>query len=197
MNSHEGRLIQEWIHEDRRFVMHMARWSDLASYAAMHRELHQERVMASPCSGELPRAGELLSKRLIQADTGTGGMMLVEADGRVVAEGTLTPSNGDGSITLGLLVLDGYRDLGLGRRLMLALEDEARRLGNRRLDLTVWGANDRAYHLYTDMGYREMGRFPDWIKSDLSPTGKSDLIWMVKDLGQKAPHDVAPCVSSW
>lgn len=51
-----------------------------------------------------------------------------------------------------------------------------------RVDLTVWSANERGYHLYTSMGYREIGRFPDWIRSDLTPGGTSDLVWMLKDL---------------
>lgn len=177
-----GRVIEEWDRDGRRFVMRTACWDDLESYGAMHRELYQERVMACPRNADTKVAGEMLGQRLTQDATGTGLLLVVVADGRIVAEGTLSPSNGDGSITLGLLVLEEYRDLGLGRRLMAALEAEARRLGKRRIDLTVWGANDRAYHLYSAMGYREMGRFPDWHRSDLSPTGVSDLIWMLKDL---------------
>ena len=103
-------------------------------------------------------------------------------DGRIVGEGTLQRSNGDGSITLGLLILKDFRDKGIGRRLMGALEGEARRLGRRRIDLTVWSANERGYHLYTSMDYREIGRFPDWVRSDLAPGGTSDLVWMLKDL---------------
>jgi len=162
--------------------MRTACWSDLDAYAAMHRALYRERVMASMWNADARIGGELLSKRLIHAATGQGLLLLVESDGRIVGEGTLSPSNGDGAITLGLLILAECRDMGIGRRLMTALEDEARRLGKRRLDLTVWGANPRACHLYGSMGYREIGRFPDWIRSDLAPEGVSDLIWMLKDL---------------
>jgi GNAT superfamily N-acetyltransferase len=148
----------------------------------MHRELFEERVMAAPRNADPRMACEMISKRLTDMACGTGILLVVEADGRIVAEGTLQRSNGDGSITLGLLVLKAFRDRGIGRCLMVALEDEARRLGKRRVDLTVWGVNDRAYHLYTSMGYREMGRFPDWNRSDLAPGGLSDHVWMIKDL---------------
>jgi len=124
----------------------------------------------------------LLGKWLTHAACGAGVLLVVEADGQIVGEGTLSPSNGDGYITLGIMILKEHRGQGVGRRLMLALESEARRLGKRRIALTVWAANPAAHHLYTSLGYREMGRFPDWIRSDLAPSGVSDLVWMFKDL---------------
>ncbi|MBI3945252.1 MAG: GNAT family N-acetyltransferase [Armatimonadetes bacterium] len=182
MPTDEGRFVEEWERDGRRITIRTARWSDLDSYAEMHRTLYQERVMAAPRNADMRVGGELLGKMLTHDAAGTGILLVAEADGRIVAEGTLTPSHGDRSITLGLLVLREYRDMGIGRRLMRALEVEARRLGKERMDLTVWSANPRAYHLYTSMGYREMGRFPRWIRSDLAPTGISDLVWMIKDL---------------
>ncbi len=182
MSTDQGRFIEEWSAAGRNFVMRTARWRDLEPYGAMHRELYQERVMASPRNANTRVAGEMLGKRLTDMACGVGVLLVVETHGRIVGEGTLIASGGDGSITLGLLILKQFRDMGLGRRLMVALGEEARRLGKGRIDLTVWSANGRGYHLYTSMGYREMGRFPDWIRSDLAPGGVSDLVWMIKDL---------------
>lgn len=182
MDTDEGRVIKKWNSGGGEYAMRTARWSDLASYGAMHRELYRERVMASPRNADTRVAGEELGRRLTDMACGTGVLLVVETDGRIVGEGTLQRSNGDDSITLGLLILKDFRDKGIGRRLMGALEDEAHRLGKRRIDLTVWSANARGYHLYTSMGYREIGRFPDWIRSDLAPGGTSDLVWMLKDL---------------
>jgi len=150
-----ARVIEEWDRDGRHFVMRTACWDDLESYGAMQRELYQERVMANPRNADTGMAGKMLSDRLVQDATCTGLLVVVDTDARIVAEGTLSPSNGDGSITLGLLVLDGYRDVGIGRRLMAALEPEAKRLGKRRIDLTVWRANERACRLYSSMGYRD------------------------------------------
>ena len=180
--SNEHLCSEQWQAKDTQFVMRPVRWSDAESYGAMQRELYEERVMAAPRNADFRTACEMIGKRLTDMACGSGILLVVEADDRIVAEGTLQRSNGDGSITLGLLVLEGYRDRGIGRRLMAALETEARRLGRRRIDLTVWGANDRAYHLYASMGYREMGRFPDWNRSDLAPSGLSDHVWMIRDL---------------
>ncbi len=178
----EGRLIEQWSVDGGEYMMRTARWSDLASYGAMHRELYKEQVMASPKNADTRVAGEALGGRLTDMACGVGVLLVVETDGRIVGEGTLQRSNGNDSITLGLLILKDFRDKRIGRRLMGALEDEARQLGKRRIDLTVWSANERGYHLYTSMGYREIGRFPDWIRSDLAPGGTSDLVWMLKDL---------------
>lgn len=182
MISHDGRANERWRVGDTDLAIRPVTWSDVESYGAMHRELFEERVMACPRNADTRQSCEMIGKALTGMACGTGILLLVEADGRIVAEGTLQRSNGDGSITLGLLVLKAYRDKGIGRRLMIALEDEARRLGRRRIDLTVWGANDRAYYLYSSMGYREMGRFPDWHCSDLAPDGFSDLVWMIKEI---------------
>lgn len=182
MSTDDTRIVERWDDNGRQVEMRTAHWGDLELYGAMHRELYQERVMAAPRNADTRVAGEMLGKRLTDMACGTGVLLLVATDERIVAEGTLQASNGDGSITLGLLVLKAFRDMGIGRRLMIALEQEARRLGKRRIDLTVWGANPRAFHLYTSMGYREIGRFPDWVRSDLAPDGISDLLWMLKDL---------------
>lgn len=177
-----ARLIEEWDRDGRHFVMRTACWDDLEPYAVMQRELYRERVMASTRNADTAMAGKMLNDRLVQDATGTGLLVVVETDSRIVAEGTLSPSNGDGAITLGLLVLKDFRNVGIGRRLMAALEPEAKRLRKRRIDLTVWSVNDQACHLYIGMGYREIGRLPDWIRSDLATDGVSDLLWMLKDL---------------
>ena len=178
----EGRLIDEWTDGGQHVVIRSARWADLEDYGAMQRSLYHECVMASTRNVDLRAAGEMLGRWLTLAATGTGVLLVAEVDGKIVGEGTLQPSSGDGSITLGIMLCQGYRGQGIGRRLMLALEGQARALGKRRIDLTVWGANAAARHLYSSLGYAEIGRFPDWIRSDLAPGGVCDLVWMLKDL---------------
>jgi len=50
---------------------------------------------------------------------------------------------------------EGKRGKGYGRAAMLALEEEARRLGHDRLALNVWGGNEVARGLYRSLGYVE------------------------------------------
>lgn len=182
MAADEGRIVDAWDHNGQRIVLRTARWADLDGYAALHRALHHERVMAATLDPDTRRACEMLAQRLTQAATGTGLLLVAEVNGRIVGEGTLSPSSGAGSITLGILIQKEFRRRGIGRRMMLALEAEARRMGRERIDLTVWSANEPAIRLYQSLGYHEVGRFPDWIRSDLAPGGSCDLIWMVKYL---------------
>ena len=51
-----------------------------------------------------------------------------------------------------------WRGQGLGRELMLMLEDEVRALGKSRIELNVFGDNERARNLYSSLGYAEMSR---------------------------------------
>ena len=53
---------------------------------------------------------------------------------------------------------------GVGRRLLQAIEDEARRRGASRLHLEVRADNVSAIHLYERMGYRRVGRRDDYYE---------------------------------
>jgi GNAT superfamily N-acetyltransferase len=55
-------------------------------------------------------------------------------------------------------VEEPLRGRGYGRRLMEAAEEQARGLGVRRLELNVFGDNERARRLYGSMGFVEMSR---------------------------------------
>lgn len=53
-----------------------------------------------------------------------------------------------------VVIYPEYRRRGYGREAMLALEDEARRLGLTALALHVFGHNTTARHLYETLGYQ-------------------------------------------
>ncbi|MGW6280544.1 N-acetyltransferase family protein [Kribbella sp. NPDC055071] len=57
------------------------------------------------------------------------------------------------ALIFGLEVDDGHRGRGYGRAIMLAGEEECRRLGHHQLDLNVFGNNTTAIHLYDSLGY--------------------------------------------
>jgi ribosomal protein S18 acetylase RimI-like enzyme len=58
------------------------------------------------------------------------------------------------------------RGQGLGKELMLMLEDEVRSIGKSRIELNVFGDNQRARNLYESLGYKEMSRL---LFKDLQP----------------------------
>jgi RimJ/RimL family protein N-acetyltransferase len=59
--------------------------------------------------------------------------------------------------TLGIALAPAYRSLGIGPKLMAALEDWARQVGVHKLSLGVFGTNDRARRMYERMGYEVEG----------------------------------------
>jgi GNAT superfamily N-acetyltransferase len=78
----------------------------------------------------------------------------VESDGRRV--GTLFLGvRGGGAWLYDITIDEAERGRGLGRAVMLALEDEVRRLGYDSVALNVWGGNAVARGLYGSLGYDE------------------------------------------
>lgn len=59
---------------------------------------------------------------------------------------------------IGINIMDGYRDMGLGYKMMNYAIDWARRRGYIKLCLSVFSSNERAIHLYKKCGFREEGR---------------------------------------
>lgn len=57
-----------------------------------------------------------------------------------------------------IYVEEPMRGRGLGRELLRLLEAEARAAGISRIELNVFGDNERARHLYETVGYTEMAR---------------------------------------
>ncbi|MFZ2641163.1 MAG: GNAT family N-acetyltransferase [Verrucomicrobiia bacterium] len=58
---------------------------------------------------------------------------------------------------LGISVLKEFRGQGLGRRLILAVLERARKVGIERVELTVYVSNKRAIRLYKSVGFVREG----------------------------------------
>lgn len=65
--------------------------------------------------------------------------------------------------TLGIVVLDGYRGVGLGERLMSEALLQARQIGVWLVQLTLFENNAAAAGLYRKVGFRKAGVIPDKI----------------------------------
>lgn len=62
--------------------------------------------------------------------------------------------------TLHLGVDRDFRGEGIGEALMNAVEDEAKEIGVKVIELQVFGENDPAINLYTKLGYKKFGVLP-------------------------------------
>ena len=64
---------------------------------------------------------------------------------------------------LGIVILEGYRGVGIGEKMMGEALSEARALGIWLVELTVFAINLTAIHLYEKMGFRRVGTIPEKI----------------------------------
>lgn len=62
---------------------------------------------------------------------------------------------------LGIVILDGYRGVGIGMRMMNEALNGALRIGVWLVELQVFAINDIAIHLYEKLGFRKVGVVPN------------------------------------
>ena len=67
---------------------------------------------------------------------------------------------------IGIALFQRFTGFGLGRLLLEILLQKIKEQGYEQAELTVVGGNDRAYHLYESMGFKECGRIPNANKYD-------------------------------
>lgn len=68
--------------------------------------------------------------------------------------------------TLGMVILQGYRGVGIGERLMIEVLRQALRKGIWLVELTVFATNEKAIHLYEKGGFRKVGVVPNKFLRD-------------------------------
>ena len=90
-----------------------------------------------------------------------GRFLVIYSDGEPVACGGFTPLGSDAAYLKRMWVSPAARGLGMGRRLLAALEEKARSSGYRFARLETHQALAEAQHLYRSSGYTEVEPFND------------------------------------
>jgi len=123
-----------------------------------------------------------LSSLLVDMINRNSVHVIVECDSKIVGKGNVRKESGNSSHVgaLGIAIIRGFRDIGIGKKLMEILEREAKDvLETEIIILTVHEDNERAISLYKKFNYAEAGRIPDAIKRSDKTV---DKIIMVKKL---------------
>ena len=84
---------------------------------------------------------------------------------------------------IGIALFRKFTGFGLGRLLLTILLAKIKEQGFEQAELTVVGGNDRAYHLYESLGFRECGRIPNANKYD-DGTYSDDILMVLPLRGE-------------
>lgn len=102
-----------------------------------------------------------------------GTFMVMHRDGALVGCGGFKRDSADAVYLKRMWVAPEARGLGLGKRLLQALEEQARAMGYRKARLETERSLTEAQQLYRSSGYREVPAFNDelyahhWFEKDL------------------------------
>lgn len=93
-------------------------------------------------------------------------MLVVEIDGRLIANGTVTrfrrkKMRHRGNVAVA--VLKEFWNLGIGKKLLICLEGYAKKLMLSQLELDYYSGNERGRILYDKLGYITVGETPNAI----------------------------------
>jgi RimJ/RimL family protein N-acetyltransferase len=92
----------------------------------------------------------------------TAGMryLVARIGGKVVGGASLEPHNGKRAhiAEFGIFITESYRNMGLGTALTLEFIEIARKSGFQIVQLSAFGTNKRAIHVYRKCGYKKCGK---------------------------------------
>ena len=80
---------------------------------------------------------------------------------------------------IGIALFQKYTGFGLGKLMLKRLLTEVKNLGFEQAELTVVGNNEKAYHLYKSLGFKECGKIPNANKYD-DGTCADDIIMVLE-----------------
>jgi RimJ/RimL family protein N-acetyltransferase len=106
-----------------------------------------------------------LSKRLAAIEKGQVIQIVAEVNNHVIANTDVTMKTGQRSHVgeIGIIILQGYRDIGIGTEMLKQLITQAQKRSLKILTMGVFSTNTRAKHVYEKLGFRECGRIPGEI----------------------------------
>ena len=106
-----------------------------------------------------------MARKLASMEKDEGLNLAAEVNGKVVANSTLNKRKGISSHTgeIGIIVMKGYRNIGIGTEMLKTLISQAKKMGLKMLYLGVFSTNKLAYHVYEKVGFKETGRRPKFF----------------------------------
>ncbi|MBU1202980.1 GNAT family N-acetyltransferase [Patescibacteria group bacterium] len=83
---------------------------------------------------------------------------IATVDGKKIAWFNLVQSDDLGRVNFGMIVDKVYQGMGYGQQIMEIIENEAKKLGAKKIRLGVFQDNNPAVHIYKKFGFKETGK---------------------------------------
>ena len=181
-----GTFIRTFRAKDGRDVtLRAPKWADLDDMLNFINDLVDEGAEIT-IDRKMTRDDEIdwLARKLSRLEKNQIIGIVAEIDGEFVGQVEVDPKSGHSKHVgvLGISITKKYRDIGIGLELIKEAEYQATKLGIEVMTLSAFATNERAIHVYTKAGYKEMGRIPNHHHKD----GKYiDDVIMAKDISSR------------
>jgi RimJ/RimL family protein N-acetyltransferase len=159
-----GKVIKSFSAEDGRMVvLRTPKWEDLDDLFELINSLVEEGAEIIR-NEKVSREEEIdwLSKTLASLEKDEIFFLVAEVDGKVIASSDIHPLKGFERHVgvLGIVIKNGFRDVGIGTEMMKTLVGQASKMGLKVLTLSVFATNKRAIHVYEKVGFVQTGVIP-------------------------------------
>jgi RimJ/RimL family protein N-acetyltransferase len=159
-----GKVIRSFYAKDGRgVVLRMPKWEDLDDLLELINSLVEEGAEIIR-DEKVSREEEIdwLSKTLASLEKNEIFFLVAEVDGKVIASSDIRPLKGFERHVgvLGIIIKNGFRDVGIGTEMMKTLVEQASKMGLKVLTLSAFATNKRAIHVYEKVGFVQTGVIP-------------------------------------
>ncbi len=159
-----GKVVRSFSAKDgQRVTLRTTKWEDLDDLLGLINSLVEERADIIRAE-KVSRDEEIdwLSGVLRRLEKDEVVYILAEVNGKVIASSEIGKRGGYEKHVggIGIVIMKGYRDLGIGTEIMNALIEQGRAWHLEVLTLTLFASNKRALHVYEKVGFVETGCIP-------------------------------------
>ena len=161
----KGQILKKFNAKDGRNVfLRTPRWKDLDDRLELINSLVEEKADIFVTQKFTREAeAEWLLTALSRLEKDEQFFLAAEVDKKVVALSDFRVESGDEEQrvgAIGIIVRDGYRNLGIGTEILKTLLDQAALFGLRTMTINPFATNKRAIHVYRKVGFVESGIIP-------------------------------------
>ena len=167
MKFKPGKIIDESEVDGKKVIFRYPKMDDLNDMVSYINKLVKDREYIGKQKPVTKNGEEKWLKRILEEiKTGKKKHVVVEIDGKIVGNSSIEVHGLDatkhcGNLNIGLSQY--AQNKGIGTRLMKTLIEEAKELNLSILQLTVFGMNERAKHVYEKVGFKYVGKIPNGV----------------------------------